>query len=75
MESMNPEIVNRRRVSGLDVLENPLERIAVETCDHTMDKLRYIGTDYQGDTVVFHFECDCGKSVDEIFTILETKVY
>ena len=75
MESMNPKIVNRQQVSSLDALENPLERLAVETCNHTMDKLKHIGTDYQGDTVVIHFECECGKSVDEIFMISETKVY
>lgn len=72
---MNQKIVSKPRSSGMGHLGDSLEGISIETCDHTMEKLRHLGTDYQGDVIVIHFQCDCGRSVDEIFTILETKVY
>lgn len=75
MESMNHNVVNKPQSSGLDYLQGPLKRIGMETCDHTMEKLRHLGTEYQGEIIVIHFQCDCGRSVDEIFTISETKVY
>ncbi len=75
MESMNHKIVNKPRISSLDCLGEPLKRIDMETCDHTMEKLGHLGTEYQGDVIVIHFLCGCGRSVDEIFTLSETKVY
>jgi hypothetical protein len=75
MEAMNNKIVKTAQTSGLDYLGDSLGGIDMETCDHTMEKLRHLGTDYLGDVIVIHFQCDCGRSVDEIFTISETKVY
>ena len=75
MESMNHNVVNKLQSSGLDCLGDSLAGIDMETCDHTMEKLRHLGTEYQGEIIVIHFRCDCGRSVDEIFTISETKVY
>lgn len=75
MESMNQKIVNKPLSSGMYHLRDSLQGISIERCDHTMEKLRHLGTDYQGDVVIIHFQCDCGKTVDEIFTISETKVY
>ena len=75
MESMDQKIVNKPRSSGMDHLGDSFAGIDMQRCDHTMEKLRHLGTDYQGDVIVIHFQCDCGRSVDEIFTISETKVY
>jgi len=45
-----------------------------EGCEHTPDTLNLIDTEYQGDMIIHHFECECGKSIEEIFTLSETKV-
>ena len=55
----------------LDALQ-PIER--EERCDHTPDNLNLIDTEYQDDMIIHHFECKCGKSIEEIFTLTETKV-
>ena len=75
MELMGQKIVSKPRPSGMGHLGNSLAGIDMQRGDQTMEKLRHLGTDYQGDVIVIHFQCDCGRSIDEIFTISETKVY
>ena len=58
-----------------EFLIDALEGIQGEDiCEHTPDKLDLIGTDYHGDKIIQHFRCQCGKSVKEIYTLIETKV-
>ena len=45
-----------------------------EICEHTPEKLDLLGSDYQGDRIIYHFQCECGKRVKEIFTLSETKI-
>jgi len=53
-----------------EFLLEALQRIeGEERCEHTID------TEYQDDMIIQHFECKCGKSIEEIFTLSETKVY
>jgi hypothetical protein len=59
-----------------EFLLDGLQRIeGEEGCEHTPDALNLIGTEYQDDGVIYHFECKCGKSIEEIFTLSETKVF
>ena len=56
-------------------LMDSLEGVEEEDfCEHTPDKLDLLDTDYQGDKIIQHFRCRCGKSVKEIYTLRETKV-
>jgi len=58
-----------------ECLLDALQRIEGEDgCEHTSDNLNLIDTEYQDDMIIHHFECKCGKSIDEIFTLSETKV-
>ena len=58
-----------------DCLLDALQRIeGEEGCEHTPDTLNLIDTDDQGDMIIHHFECKCGKNIEEIFTLSETKV-
>ena len=58
-----------------EFLLDALQRIeGEEGCEHTPDTLNLIDTEYQGDMIIHHFECKCGKSIEEIFTLSETKV-
>ena len=52
--------------------QQPIER--EEGCEHTPDNLNLIDTEYQSDMIIHHFECKCGKIIEEIFTLTETKV-
>ena len=45
-----------------------------ESCEHMPDTLNLIDTEYQSDMIIHHFECECGKSIEEIFMLTETKV-
>ena len=45
-----------------------------ETCEHTPDKLIPTNTDYDGDRIIQSFQCACGKSVQEVFTLSKTTV-
>ena len=50
-----------------------LEDVPVEeTCEHTPDKLIPMNTDYEEDRIIQRFQCTCGKSVQEIFTLSKT---
>ncbi len=58
-----------------ECLLDALQRIeGEEECEHTPDTLNLIDTEYQDDMIIHHFECKCGKSIEEIFTLSETKV-
>ena len=58
-----------------EFLLDALQRIeGEERCEHMPDTLNLIDTEYQGDMIIHHFECKCGKSIEEIFTLSETKV-
>ena len=58
-----------------EFLLDALQRIEGEQgCEHTPDTLNLIDTEYQGDMIIHHFECKCGKNIEEIFTLSETKV-
>jgi len=43
-------------------------------CEHTHDMRNLMDTDSLGDTIIHHFECKCGKSVEEIFTLSKTRI-
>ena len=59
-----------------DFLMEALEDVhAEETCEHTPDKLIPMNTDYEEDRIIQRFQCICGKSVQEIFTLSKTTVY
>ena len=55
----------------MEALEGILEE---EICEHTPEKLDLLDTDYQGDRIIHHSQCECGKRVKEIFTLSETKI-
>ena len=58
-----------------ECLLDALQRIEGEDgCEHTPDNLNLIDTEYQGDRIIHRFECKCGKNIEEIFTLSETKV-
>jgi len=75
MEPANNKVVDKPRISDMEDLGESLRGINTRACDHTIEKLRHLGTDYQGDVVIISSQCDCGRSVDEVFTISETKIY
>ena len=62
---------DRQEESLLDALQR-IE--GEEGCEHTPDTLNLIDTEDQGDRIIHHFECKCGKNIEEIFTLSETKV-
>jgi hypothetical protein len=62
---------DRQEECLLDALQ-PIE--GEDGCEHTPDNLNLIDTEYQDDMIIHHFECKCGKSIEEIFTLTETKV-
>ena len=45
-----------------------------ETCEHTREKLIPTNIYYGGERIIQRFQCICGKSVHEIFTLSKTKV-
>lgn len=56
-------------------LLDALQRIeGEEGCEHAPDTLNLIDTEYQDAMIIHHFECKCGKNIEEIFTLSETKV-
>ena len=58
-----------------DFLMEALEDVqGEETCEYTPDKLIPTNIDYEGDRVIQRFQCVCGKSVREIFTLSKAKV-
>ena len=58
-----------------DFLMEALEDVPVEeTCEHTPDKLIPTNIDYEGDRIIQRFQCTCGKSAQEIFTLSKTTV-
>ena len=62
---------NRQQNSFIEDLEDvPGEG----TCEHTPDKLIPTYTDYEEDRIIQSFQCKCGKSVHEIFTLSKTTV-
>ena len=58
-----------------DFMVEVLEGIEVEKkCEHTPDKVIPMDVDYEGDRIIQRSQCECGKLVDEIFTLSHTKV-
>ena len=75
MRSEQNNIQNNPEDRQEKCLLDALQRIEGEDgCEHTSDNLNLIDTEYQDDMIIHHFECKCGKSIDEIFTLTETKV-
>ena len=64
-------IKERQEIYLMDALEGIGQ---IDVCEHTPDKLTWLDTDYQGNRIIQHFRCKCGKSVKDIYALLETKV-
>ena len=62
---------NRQQDLLMEALEDVLGE---ETCEHTPDKLIPTNIDYEEDRIIQSFQCTCGKSVQEIFTLSKTTV-
>ena len=48
------------------------ENVTISDCEHALEQMVLIDSEYQGDSALFVFQCACGQTVTQIFQHTQT---
>lgn len=80
MEKQNKEnekpyyLENLLGIDYIVMMEENRKKTEDDVCMHTPDLLHFITWDSSNDKIVHIYKCNCGKTIEEIFTHCDTKV-